>query len=205
MGIGDRGLTGPRAAVFLDRDGVLTEPVLDPRSASHESPYRIEDVRLTAGAARAVSDLRGAGWLVVVVSNQPAAAKGNVTLDELGAVHERSAELLAEAGGAPDDWRYCHHHPDGTVDGLAQTCGCRKPAPGMLVAAGAEHGIDLAASWMVGDADSDVAAGRAAGCRTVLVQHPLTAHRRSATDLADVNAGDVAVAVRLICRYRAVA
>lgn len=163
-----------RAAVFLDRDGVINEPVPDPQTGGlPESPYRPEDVRLVPGAAEAIKELHDAGFLLVAASNQPAAAKGNATMEQLQAVHERVVELLAAEGAALDDWRYCFHHPD--RDGA---CRCRKPEPGMLLDAAAEHDIDLSRSWMVGDADRDVEAGRRAGVRTVLVEHPGSAHRR---------------------------
>lgn len=182
-----------RRAVFLDRDGVLVEPVTDPRSGLPESPYRPEDVTLTEGATAALAALREAGWTLVVASNQPAAAKGTVTRAALEAVHARVAALL---GDLIDDWRYCFHHPD-----AGDACDCRKPAPGMLLAAAAELDLDLGASWMVGDSDSDVAAGRAAGCRTVLVTHPGSAHRRPGEAGATLTASRFPLAVRAIDEY----
>ncbi len=170
------GLSGggtERPAVFLDRDGVINEPVPDPLTGTPESPYQPEDVQLAAGAAAAIRELHGAGFLLVAASNQPAAAKGNATMEQLRAVHERVVELLEAEGARLDDWRYCFHHPD--ADG---PCRCRKPEPGMLLDAAAEHDIDLSRSWMVGDADRDVEAGRRAGVKTVLVENPGTAHRR---------------------------
>jgi D-glycero-D-manno-heptose 1,7-bisphosphate phosphatase len=118
----------------------------------------------------ALIGLRQAGFLLIGASNQPAAAKGKVSTDDLRAVHERVVDLLADAG--LDDWRYCLHRAQ---DG----CDCRKPRAGLLLDAARDHGIDLASSWMIGDADTDVEAGIAAGVRTVLVEHPGSAHRRS--------------------------
>jgi D-glycero-D-manno-heptose 1,7-bisphosphate phosphatase len=147
--------------------------VPDSQTGKPESPYRPEDVQLVPGAAEAIRELRDAGFLLVAASNQPGAAKGNATMEQLKAVHERVVELLAAEGAELDDWRYCFHHPD--ADG---PCSCRKPEPGMLLDAAAQHGIDLSRSWMVGDADRDMEAGRSAGVRTVLVEHPGSAHRR---------------------------
>jgi D-glycero-D-manno-heptose 1,7-bisphosphate phosphatase len=163
----------PVKAVFLDRDGVINDLVPEDGTGTPESPYRPEDVRLMPEAADAIKRLRDAGFLLVAASNQPAAAKGNATQEQLSAVHERIVELLAAEGAALDDWRYCFHHPDFTGP-----CDCRKPEPGMLLDAAKEHGIDLSQSWMVGDADRDIEAGRRAGVRTVLVEHPGSAHRR---------------------------
>lgn len=189
-----------RPAVFLDRDGVLCELVPDPLSGTPESPYAPEDVALVPGAAAAVRSLRDAGFATVVASNQPAAAKGRLTCAELRAVHDRVLALLAAEDAAPDAWRYCPHHPDGTVPELAGPCACRKPGDGLLREAAADLGLDLAASWMVGDSDTDVAAGQAAGCRTVLLAHPGSAHRRAGAARPTFTAPDLAVAVGRIVR-----
>ena len=106
-------------------------------------------------------------------------------------MHERVVALLAEGGIALDDWRYCFHHPDGTDAALRGTCDCRKPAPGMLLDAAAAHDVDLHASWMIGDSSADIAAGRAVGARTILVEHPASAHRRTRAVPADARARDL--------------
>jgi len=190
----DRG-HAPRggAAAFLDRDGVLNEAVPDPASGAPESPLKVEDVRLLPGVAGAARELAEAGHALVCVSNQPAAAKGKATVQQLIAVHERVLELLARDGAHMDASRLCLHHPDGVLAELSGPCQCRKPAPGMLLDAAAALSLDLSRSWMLGDTDADVAAGRAAGCRTVLIDYPGSAHKRSggarpsllAADLAD--------------------
>lgn len=183
-----------RRAVFLDRDGVLNALVPDPESGRPESPLHAMDTELLPDAPAAVDALRRAGWLVVVVSNQPAAAKGKATLAALQAVHHKVRDALPPIDG----WRYCLHHPDGTDDRLAGPCLCRKPAPGLLIEAAFELELDLAASWLVGDSDTDIAAGIAAGCRTLLVEHPDSAHRRSGSAEADWHAADLPGAVRTI-------
>jgi D-glycero-D-manno-heptose 1,7-bisphosphate phosphatase len=186
-----------RRAVFLDRDGVLNELVADPVSLRPESPLKPEDVRLIPGAARAAVRLQQAGFVLVCVSNQPAAAKGVVSVDQLMAVHERVVELLAEEGLKLTASRLCLHHEFGVIPELSGRCTCRKPAPGMLINAAAALDLDLDASWMVGDTDTDIAAGRAAGCQTVLVRYPGSVHKRLqevnpnliAASLADAIAG----------------
>jgi D-glycero-D-manno-heptose 1,7-bisphosphate phosphatase len=191
-----------RPAVFLDRDGVLDEPVPDPGEEGRaESPYRPEDVRLAPGAVAGLRALRAQGFVLVVVSNQPAAAKGTVGLDDLVAVHDRLVALLAEHDVRIDEWRYCHHHPAGIDPALTGACACRKPAPGMLTAAAAAHDLVMARSWMVGDADTDVEAGRAAGCGTVLIAHARTAHRRSGAARPTLVAPDLAAAASAIARH----
>jgi D-glycero-D-manno-heptose 1,7-bisphosphate phosphatase len=180
-----------RPAAFLDRDGVLNELVIDPDTGQPESPLQLADVRLIAGAAAGAAALRGAGYALVCVTNQPAAAKAKVSADELGAIQRRVCELLGAEGVRLDGWRMCLHHPDGVVPELTAPCACRKPAPGMLLDAAAELKLDLSRSWMIGDSNSDVAAGRAAGCWTVLIENPASAHKRVAAGNSDLRARDL--------------
>jgi len=181
------------AAVFVDRDGVINEPVWDERTGSFESPYRPAAVTLVAGAAGGLRTLREAGLRLVLVSNQPSAAKGQTTLEALTAVHERVVAELRSAGVELDGAYYCFHHPDFTGP-----CRCRKPEPGLLLDAAAELDLDLAASWMVGDADTDVQAAHAAGAKAVLVEHPRTAHRRRGAAAPEHTARDLAAAASWI-------
>jgi D-glycero-D-manno-heptose 1,7-bisphosphate phosphatase len=191
-----------RAAVFLDRDGVLNALVPDPLSGDPESPLQPTDVVLLPGAAEATRRLRDAGYVIVGVSNQPAAAKDLVALATLERVQARVLELLAREGVAFDDFRVCLHHPDAVVPHLAGPCDCRKPAPGMLVQAAASLGIDLRASWMIGDADTDIAAGAAAGCRTILLEHRASAHKRAGAALPDATAPDLLSACQQLLGHR---
>jgi D-glycero-D-manno-heptose 1,7-bisphosphate phosphatase len=170
-------VSGSRA-VFVDRDGVVNELVPDRVSGLPESPLRVEDVALVPRAADALKALSDAGWLLIGVSNQPAAAKGTVTVARLEAVQAQVRELLRQEGVAFDAFRLCLHHPDGVVPELSGPCVCRKPAPGMLLDAGRSLGVDFASCWMIGDTDSDVVAGRSAGCKTVLVEHQGSVHKR---------------------------
>jgi D-glycero-D-manno-heptose 1,7-bisphosphate phosphatase len=188
--------TNGRAAVFLDRDGVLNELVPDPVSGMPESPLRAQDVRLASGAAAAAAHLQRLGFLLVCVSNQPAAAKGKVSPAELLAVHERVLELLRAEGVKLAASHICMHHEQGVVRELTGPCQCRKPAPGMLLDAASALGIDLGRSWMVGDTDADVAAGRAAGCTTLLVTYPGSAHKRLQGVSADLSAQSLAEAAQ---------
>jgi len=181
-----------RPAAFIDRDGTLNEFVSDPDSGLPESPLRVEDVRLIEGAGRAARELAKAGFALVCVSNQPAAAKGKVSLEQLLAVHERVLELLGEEGVNLDAFRLCLHHPQGVVPELSGPCACRKPAPGMLLDAAQELGLELASSWMLGDTDSDVVAAHAAGARAVLIEHPGSAHKRTGEANPDLLASSLA-------------
>ncbi|MFC9288451.1 D-glycero-alpha-D-manno-heptose-1,7-bisphosphate 7-phosphatase [Streptomyces sp. NPDC057052] len=148
-----------RPAVFLDRDGTVTEP--------RHYPNRPEDLVLQAGVADALRELASQGTALVLVTNQSGLARGYFTHHDLTAMHTHLKRLLLDAGGVRLDGIYvCPHHPDGSVPELSVRCDCRKPAPGLLLRASADLGLDLARSWMVGDFASDVRAGRNAGCRT---------------------------------------
>ena len=185
-------------AAFIDRDGVLNQLVGDEESGGGDSPMRPDEVELIDGAIDALHRFAAAGFLLVGVSNQPAAAKGRVPLSQLEAVQERVVELLAQVGVRFDDFRICHHHPRGVVAELARPCDCRKPAPGMLLAAAERLGIDLAASWTIGDSDTDVAAGRAAGTHTLLIENQASARKRVGGEDADGQVADLAAAATFI-------
>ena len=152
----------PDAAVFLDRDGTLIEEV------GYAS--RPEQIRILGGVARALAQLADAGYKLIVVTNQSGIARGYATEDDLERFHEALDRQLHLLGAAVDAYYACPHLPDpalATRADLAVDCDCRKPKPGLLLRAAEDFRIDLEASWMVGDTWRDVAAGQAAGCRTV--------------------------------------
>jgi len=150
-------------AVFLDRDGVLVEDV--------DLLTRAGQIRALPGAAEALRRLKSAGFLLIVVSNQPVIARGLISEPDLEEIN-RKIERLLQSDGAPkwDASYFCPHHPNATLQQYRIDCDCRKPRPGLLRRASDKFRIDLQASFMVGDRITDVAAGAAAGCRTVLVQ-----------------------------------
>ncbi len=187
-----------RGAVLLDRDGVVNNPAFDERDQRFETPLEPADVELADGAIEGIRLLQSAGWPLAVVSNQPPAAKGKTTLEQLKAVHNRIVELLAADGVVIEEWQYCFHHPNGVVAELTGACDCRKPQPGMLFAAGRNLGIDLTRSWMVGDSGVDIEAGQTAGCKTVLIEHRDSAHRRIGKLEPDARVANLAEAAREI-------
>jgi D-glycero-D-manno-heptose 1,7-bisphosphate phosphatase len=141
-------------AVFLDRDGVINRK-------RPEGLYvtRWDDFHILPGVVEGIGLLNRAGFSVIVVTNQRCIAKGLMTEADLKSMHERMTEVLARAGATIHGVFYCPHDTD-------PPCDCRKPAPGMLLNAARSQGIELTASWMIGDSDSDVAAGKNAGCKT---------------------------------------
>lgn len=174
-----------RPAVFLDRDGTLNEEV--------DYLHRPEELVMIPGAAAAVARLNARGIPVVVVTNQSGIGRGYYGLEDFQRVMDRMVQFLAAEGARLDAVYLAPHHEQG-VGGLAHPDHPdRKPNPGMLLRAAEEHGLDLAGSWMVGDKDVDLAAGRAAGCRVALVR---TGYGRGVDGrLADLVAEDLAGAV----------
>jgi D-glycero-D-manno-heptose 1,7-bisphosphate phosphatase len=172
---------GTRPAVFLDRDGTLTE---DPGYL-----HRPEDVRVLPGAAGAVARLNAAGYVVVVVTNQSGIARRLYDVAAYETVQRRLADLLAAAGARLDGAYYCPHHPDHTGP-----CACRKPGVRLFQEAARALGIDLHRSWFVGDKVSDVVPARALGGRGILVRtgegpaHTAAARADGAAVVADLAA-----------------
>lgn len=148
-------------ALFLDRDGTLVE--------ARHYPARPEDLVLYPNLGPGLRLLQAAGWKLVVITNQSGLARGLFTETDLDRMHEHLRSELAAEGVAIDGIYFCPHHPDGVVPELATACDCRKPRPGMLRRAAADLGIDLSASWFLGDILDDIEAGTRAGCRTVLI------------------------------------
>jgi D-glycero-D-manno-heptose 1,7-bisphosphate phosphatase len=155
-------------------------------------------VRLIEGAAAGALQLKEAGYLLVGVTNQPAAAKRTVSRETLEAVHDEVVAELGRLGVELDGWRMCLHHPEGSDPSLSGPCPCRKPAPGMLFDAANEFDIDLEQSWMIGDSDSDIDAGHAAGVRTISIDNPDSQHKRLHADGADLQAADLREAAAVL-------
>lgn len=148
-------------AIFLDRDGTIIEDVGYLRSP--------DQVKLLPGAAASIRRFAKAGYKVVVISNQSGIARGMFSEDQLTAIHERMEALLKEHGAQLDAAYYCPYldGPEATVDEYRRDSDQRKPKPGMILEAAQELDLDLARSWMIGDAARDVQAGAQAGCRTM--------------------------------------
>ena len=172
-------------AAFLDRDGTLNRKLPDGQYVT-----RWEQVQFLPEVAKAITLLNRAGFLAIVVSNQRCVAKGLISLEDLEAIHRRMCAELAAEGARIDEVYYCPHEE-------YPPCSCRKPAPGMLLAAGRTHRIDLAASWMIGDSEVDVQAGKRAGCSTARV---LT-NGESATHHTDITGSSLLDVVEKLLRW----
>jgi len=154
-------VTSRRAAVFLDRDGTINEEVDFVRTPG--------DLMLIPGAAAAVRRLNEAGLVTCVISNQSGVARGFYTEADLVGIHGKLERELAAGGGRIDRIYYCPHHPTKGMPPYDVVCECRKPAPGMLLRGAREFDVELSRSFVVGDRDVDVQAGKTVGARAILV------------------------------------
>lgn len=150
-------------AVFLDRDGILVKDV--------DLLVTIDDIIIPTEVAPALTRLKAAGFLLVVISNQTVVSRGLLTEEGVCRLQAEIEVQLSQFGSPGlDGFYFCSHHPNATLPQYRIDCQCRKPRPGLLLQAADDLDIDLKNSFMVGDRMTDVIAGRRAGCRSVLVQ-----------------------------------
>ena len=162
-----------KRAVFLDRDSTINEPVYILSEKVIDSPFKPEEFKLLPRAADGIKILNNLGFFISIATNQPAVAKGKITVEELDEIHKKMDEDLAKTGARIDAIYYCPHSTKGIIPELTIECNCRKPRTELLTRAATEHNLDLKNSYMVGDSWRDIEAGKTAGCTTLLVQHPM--------------------------------
>jgi histidinol-phosphate phosphatase family domain/HAD-superfamily hydrolase, subfamily IIIA len=160
-----KNLAEKQKAIFLDRDGTINRYV--------GFLADINDMELIGGAAEAIRMINKSGYLAIVVTNQPVIARGEVSFGQLDRIHCKMETLLGEEGAYVDDIFFCPHHPDRGFAGerpeYKTECSCRKPKDGMFRQAAEKYNIDLQQSWMIGDGENDILAGRNAGCQAAYI------------------------------------
>lgn len=160
-----KNLKNKQKAIFLDRDGTINKYV--------GFLTDINEFELLDGVTEAIKMINESGYLAIVVTNQPVIARGEVSVEELQEIHNKMETLLGQSGAYIDDIFYCPHHPHKGYEGERPEykieCECRKPKPGMLFAAAEKYNIDLSESWMIGDGENDIEAGKNAGCKVCAV------------------------------------
>lgn len=169
-----------KPAVFLDRDGVINRAL--EREGKPYPPTSLAEFELLPGVVEACQKLKAAGFHLIVATNQPDVGRGTLKQAIVDGIHDHLRQLLPV-----DEVRVCFHPGKGLSD-----CDCRKPKPGMLLAAARQHGIDLARSWMVGDRWRDIDCGHAAGCRTVFIDYGYAEDLRQKPDFSAGNLGEAA-------------
>ena len=176
-----KNLRNKQKAIFLDRDGTINKYVGYLRTP--------EQFELLEGVGEAIRKINLSGYLAIVVTNQPVIARGEVTVDGLQEIHNKMETMLGKEGAYLDGVYYCPHHPDkgfaGEVEELKIVCECRKPKAGLLLKVAKDFNIDLSQSWMIGDSENDVLAGRNAGCKTALIGETDYGQNLQVTSLLD--------------------
>jgi D-glycero-D-manno-heptose 1,7-bisphosphate phosphatase len=155
-------LSRDKPAVFLDRDGTINLDCV-------EYITTVENFQLLEGVGQALRRLQAAGYLLVVVTNQACLGKGLLNEQGLKKIHDHMEQLLGEEGVNFDGIYFCPEHPEAIVEKYLPHSNRRKPEPGMILEAGEDLSIDLSKSWMIGDSQGDVQAGKSAGCQTILL------------------------------------
>lgn len=186
-----------KRAVFLDRDGVLTRLVWHRKNKEYGAPFNAGELRVYLCAAGLLKKLRELGFKLFVISNQPDYAKGLTTLKNIKAVNKKVRDYFSVRDVKFSGYYYCLHHPQATEARYRKLCGCRKPAPLFVQSAKKKHRLDMAASWFIGDCDSDVFCGQAAGTRTILINEKKSQDKRGKSD-PDFFAKDLKGAVNII-------
>ena len=150
-----------KGAVFMDRDGTISEEV--------GYLNELDQLRLIPKSVEAIKLINESGLMAIVITNQSGVARGYFTEEMVHRVHEKMEELLDERDVHLDGIYHCPHHPEGVVESYRKTCNCRKPASGLLKKASKDHGIDLAASYIVGDKLIDIELAYKVGAKGILV------------------------------------
>jgi len=177
--------SGPRRAVFLDRDGVINRALV--RDGKPYPPASLQEFEILPEVPEACAKLKAAGFLLIVATNQPDVGRGTLPRNAVEDIHSFMLRQLPL-----DRVEVCYHPGKGESE-----CDCRKPRPGMLLRAAREHGIDLSKSWMVGDRWRDIDCGHAAGCGTILIVRGYDEQLRQPPDY---RAGNLLEAAELILK-----
>jgi D,D-heptose 1,7-bisphosphate phosphatase len=182
-----------KRAVFLDRDGVINREIGILSS--------VKQLKILPSAAAAIMALNKMGFLVVIITNQPVIARGLISEPELDAIHAVMVRRLARRGAKIDAIYYCPHHPEADVKKYRVRCRCRKPNIGLIMRAVKEHGIALDKSFLIGDRTVDIAAGKKARVRTILVKTGYGGKDGKFDVAPDFIAKDLSAAVKIIKKY----
>lgn len=149
--------------IFLDRDGIINEDRKDFVKTRNE-------FRFVPGIIDSIKKLNENGFEIIIVTNQSGVAGGFYTEKDLNEIHENMLEQMGKKDATVKDIFYCPHHPQGKVDKYRKICDCRKPKPGLILKAAKKYNIDPSETWMIGDSERNIEAGRRAGCRTIRIE-----------------------------------
>lgn len=183
-------------ALFIDRDGVINDLVFYPSHGEWESPRDAASLHMRPAVGSSLRAAIERQWRVFLITNQPSYAKGKCSLESLQQVHEQVLDQLENEGVMITGSYVCYHHPDSKIAGFGH-CECRKPSPYFIQEAARTYTLDLSRSWMIGDQDMDIEAGRRAGCLTALVEYEHSRHKRGKVQ-PDLTCADLGEVIRRI-------
>ncbi len=169
-------------AVFLDRDGVINQLIVNPLTQEVESPNNPSELVILPGVIEALKKILKADYLLFIISNQPSYAKGKTSLENLFAVHDKLHSVFVENGILFSEYYYCYHHPEGIIPEYSIKCDCRKPGQKNVIDAIKKYNLDVNKSWFVGDQDMDIECGKIAGIKTILIENELSISKRGKTN-----------------------
>lgn len=158
-----------KKAIFLDRDGIINELVYFPQAGIVDTPVNTNQVKLVFGIDELIRKAGKLGYLVIVISSQPAIGLNKISQKQFDLVDEKIRNLLLNKNLGLNAFYYCFHHPFAKLEKYKKICDCRKPKITLFKKAAKEFNIDLSQSWMVGDGVDDIKAGKGAGCKTILL------------------------------------
>lgn len=184
-------------AIFLDRDGVINYPILNPTTKEYESPHHENDLKLFPNVIEALEELLKLQYKIFLISNQPDYAKGKTSLENLHKVHNKLHSMLVEKNITFTEYYYCYHHPKGIIKEYSVVCKCRKPGNLFLKQAALKYSLDLRSSWMIGDRDMDIYCGQSVGANTIMIVSDYS-KTSSGQSKPDYKANDLHEAVEII-------
>lgn len=187
-------------AVFLDRDGVINKLIYNPKSKEYGAPLYEGDLKFYPWSLPALKKLKEMGFLLFLISNQPDYAKGKTSLKNIKQIHQRLHRYFEGRGIDFTEYYYCYHHPQGKIPGYKLDCACRKPKPFFPLKAKAKYMLDMKRSWFIGDSDSDVSCGKAAGTKTILINERCSKEKRGKTR-PDFWADNLKGALKIIVKF----
>jgi D-glycero-D-manno-heptose 1,7-bisphosphate phosphatase len=186
-------------AIFFDRDGVINKLVFNPETNEYESPHEVKDLELMQNVLEPIKMLYDSGYHLFVISNQPSYAKGKTTLENIKEIHLRLQNMIGDHGIIITEYYYCYHHPHGIVPEYSGECECRKPKPFFINKAKDDYDLDLSQSWMIGDQDSDIECGRAAGVKTIMIRNEHSRKKRGSSS-PDYSVDNLSESINLILK-----
>lgn len=158
-------------AIFLDRDGVITELIFNKERKEYEPPHKIGELRIIENSINALRSFQKRGFKLFLISNQPDYAKGKTTLESLVEVQNEFHKIMNENKIFFSEYFYCYHHPNGIVPEYSIDCECRKPKTYFVLKAIRKFDIDKNISWFIGDRDTDILCGKNSGLKTILINN----------------------------------